>query len=70
MPDPVQIPISPQGMVNALTAQRNSLANENAMLLARLADLEVANSELADRLNKLEQPTPGDIDTGEGGVPA
>ena len=64
MPD--QIQISPQGMVNALTHQRNELANQNAMLLARLTDLEQTNRELADRLSELEKPIKDDLNQGGG----
>jgi hypothetical protein len=52
MSDGVQI--SPQGMVNALILQRNQLANENAMLLARVSDLERGLHEATDRISTLE----------------
>jgi len=54
MPEPVQIPISSQGMVNALIHQRNTLANENATLLARVSDLERSLNEATDRISTLE----------------
>jgi cell division septum initiation protein DivIVA len=54
MPEPVQIPISSQGMVNALIHQRNTLANENATLLARVSDLERGLHEATDRISTLE----------------
>jgi hypothetical protein len=66
MTEPEQIQISPQGMVNALTAQRNELANQNAMLLARLTDMEAANAELTERLNGLEKPIKDDLNQGGG----
>tara|TARA_Y100000296_G_scaffold7165_1_gene8573 strand:- start:17 stop:214 length:198 start_codon:yes stop_codon:yes gene_type:complete len=46
--------ISPQSMVSALTHQRNTLANENAMLLARVSDLERSLHEATDRISTLE----------------
>ena len=52
MSDGVQI--SPQGMVNALILQRHQLANENAMLLARVSDLERGLHEATDRISTLE----------------
>ena len=54
MPEPVQIPISSQGMVNALIHQRNTLMNENATLLARVSDLERSLNEATDRISTLE----------------
>jgi hypothetical protein len=46
--------ISPQSMVSALTHQRNTLANENAVLLARVSDLERSLHEATDRISTLE----------------
>ena len=49
-----------------LPRSKHRATAENAMLLARLTDLEQTNRELADRLSELEKPIKDDLNQESG----